>query len=229
MIDQKARQELEATAHHEAGHAVIRWRLGYPITHASIIAKGRDKGEVEGANPLGILDPHAEDVDDALLGDLMRSNVKITLAGPTAQERFDPASVEDVHSEKDREAVSDLIMRLSWSPESIQPVAEALKQETRELVEKHWQEVEGVARLLLKRREVTGEELTRFLEIMTGEAVPVRPLFKVTQTSQQAQSPNNGRSEVKYTFKQVPREELGLPEERPVIRTFKQVPREQED
>lgn len=44
-------------------------------------------------------------------------------------------------------------------------------------IRKHWEEVEAVAKALLKHKELSGEAATRILETLTGEVTPRSRLF----------------------------------------------------
>jgi hypothetical protein len=77
----------QTIAYHEAGHAVVARRLGYPVDGASIVSKEASEGRVKLPNPMrrkdAELDRHRIWVEHAAI---------IALAGPLRQKRPSPHS-----------------------------------------------------------------------------------------------------------------------------------------
>jgi ATP-dependent Zn protease len=81
---------LEATAIHEAGHAVAAWLLRVRVNSATIIPHSGALGHVTHANPLRGVDLEWDDSDRARLR--AERYIKVCLAGPLAQKKFNPRS-----------------------------------------------------------------------------------------------------------------------------------------
>lgn len=168
-------KELEATAYHEAGHAVAHWRFGCPITRVTIAPEDDYLGVVVADDPVMYmhLDWDASpEIDQAL-----NQGIMIYFAGPLAQVRFDSSSWSEFHGDSDYETASPMLLRLGGSSENASAISERLESETRAFLEKHWREVEAVANALLEHRDLDGTSVTTLLETLTNEVIPTSELF----------------------------------------------------
>jgi ATP-dependent Zn protease len=182
-----SKAELRATAHHEAGHAIIMMALGYPrpieFVRIGIVIKSTpmvNLGAVKiaGAVPLTL----TELTRDQLVNDVLG-----TLAGPLAEfhdqrHRRNPVCGEsldeylnggDGTSDCDEAmsacceiAARDLGIQVAdgepWS-DAVQTLAEKIAPElearAQRLVEEHWHHIRKLAILLQQRGTVTGAEI----------------------------------------------------------------------
>ncbi len=152
---------MSATAYHEAGHVVARWHFGFPIVHATIDASGDYHGAVEGPNiHIELAEQFNEGAEQA-----SRNFMVICFAGPEAQRAYDPDSVETWHADSDEERAGEALSHMGYPPERTQAIDAELRLEATEFVRAHWSQIDMVARALLERREMTGEELYRVLEV----------------------------------------------------------------
>src|SRR5215471_12724136 len=94
----------EATAYHEAGHAVVAWVQGYKPHNATIIPDEDSHGHVLHADPLRRIRLEWDNSDGARLR--AEKAIRILLAGMTAQRKVSARSVRRWHAHGDyREAV----------------------------------------------------------------------------------------------------------------------------
>ena len=128
-------------AYHEAGHAVISYRLDFYLGSATIVpdhhqgTEGSQSGE--STWPDG-----SRDAD----------YIVSLYAGGAAQRRFNPAA-EGKGCGQDDEKAGEL---LQSHPDLNE---ERLRKRSHELVAKHWPEIEAVARALLDERTLSGDDI----------------------------------------------------------------------
>ena len=169
----------ENTAHHEAGHAVAAWRFGFPTKRVSVIPEEDFLGVHEGDSPLSGMDPDADSSPEVT--EAVEKKVVLIYAGHAAQVRFEPDSAEH-YSHSDASAVLNLVGYLCGSIEQEEAKHAELYARAETLIHEHWGGVEAVAKVLLEHKELTGEEVARLLEALTGEAVLRSSLFDYTNT-----------------------------------------------
>lgn len=157
------KQELEATAYHEAGHAVITRRLGYTV-HSVTIKPGDDyQGLAVSDSPLFGRDPTLGGPESGT-DERMQHRVIAALAGSVAERRFNPEIFDIENSSDDYEVVFDTCLRLGGDGDGASKVGEELYQKTEALVSEHWLEIDRVARALLDRTELSGDDIERINE-----------------------------------------------------------------
>jgi hypothetical protein len=139
---------LEATAFHEAGHAVAAWHAGLKI-HGATIVPARDRpGHVTHANPLYGVHLDYDGPDEARLR--AEADIVVLLAGPAAQRRHNPRSWRSWHGTSDHERAVDLAMRLNGSDEATSAHLAWLAIVARDEVDTFWDLVDQVARELIE-------------------------------------------------------------------------------
>lgn len=146
----------EATAYHEAGHAVAAWKLGYRPISASIIGADESVGEVRHENPYG---NHAG-YDGSELGRLrIERAIIIRLAGPIAQKLYRPTSWRRWQGGADYAVAADLALLVWGSGEIASAFLKWLDLRAKAFIEQNWPVVERVANALLKRGAVNEDEI----------------------------------------------------------------------
>jgi ATP-dependent Zn protease len=154
--------ELEKTAYHEAGHAVLAVLLGVGLKAAgvSIVPHEPDR---EGMNKVPSLGHCAVDMNDSVK---MFQFVSICLAGHVAQNLFRPRSshwlelggrgsdfyraVTVLEASRKSKSIEDG----RWTDSYIRIV----QKETKKLLRKQWHAVQTLASALLERKTLTGQE-----------------------------------------------------------------------
>ena len=148
----KARSR-EATAYHEAGHAVAAWRLGYRSIGASITAGHEFAGEV--THESVFRGGNVEFNESELTRSRVERAIIIRLAGPIAQKRYRRTSWRRWQGGADYAVAADLALRVCGSGELASAFLKWLELRAKALIEEHWPAVERVANALLKQGVVT--------------------------------------------------------------------------
>jgi hypothetical protein len=133
-------EHLEASAYHEAGHAVVARVLGTPVRRVTI--NGR----------MGTLVRH---------GDIAATRALITFAGPVAEARHCNLSDDDTARMWPDQWRGDLRNLLRY--DGVGMLA-PLRAQAETLVARHWSSIERVASALLARGEVSGGEVDLLLD-----------------------------------------------------------------
>ena len=132
----------EAIAYHEAGHAVVSMKLGYSCRYVTIVPKGKIQGHASCEDPMK--GEHEKKVEHAL---------KLKMAGRIAEgkhtglavwsdscDRVDAVNLANEATDRDGPRTEQLVMRMLG--------------ETRDLVDKHWAEIDALAQRLLVEKTV---------------------------------------------------------------------------
>ncbi len=146
MTGRAPKSVREATAHHEAGHAVIALQLNVPFKHVTIAEHGDSAGHVLFLTPA------------RTLGRAHRRGI-VSMAGEAAQRRFNPRSIRRHHGEGDRETVVDYA--LAWSGGSLEAAekwAQLWDVLATNLVKGRWQTIQQVAAALLERQTLSHKD-----------------------------------------------------------------------
>lgn len=151
----------QATAYHEAGHAVAAWKLGYRPISASVVAAEGSVGEVWHENPFSGVNLEFDGTD------LARSRVEraimIRLAGPIAQKRYRPTSWRRGQGGADYAVAADLALRVCGSGEVASAFLKWLDLRAKALIEDHWPAVERLAAALIKHGTMNQEEIAALM------------------------------------------------------------------
>jgi hypothetical protein len=151
---------LQATAYHEAGHAVAKYVLRFDIKGVTIVPDKDSVGSVSGKLGLQLrvlADGFLSRATVAKWHDL----VVTIMAGREAQRRFNPRSIRHYMASADREAAVRILSRLH--PEEggeLRAAFKFLEARTRNLVGhwKHWGQIQDLAEALIAKRTLSGHE-----------------------------------------------------------------------
>ena len=162
MMKRHIARHLEATAYHEAGHAVMTYLEGVPIHRVSIVPGTGNVGHVRhgraGPTEAAILDHRRQ----AVVQRRLERRARIALAGYVAQRKFRPTSVRNHQWEADRRTVHDCVDVLSrWSPRCHLAYWRLLQIQTEDKLyaPQHWKMIKAVAKDLLKYRELKSVQI----------------------------------------------------------------------
>jgi len=150
-------RDKRSTAYHEAGHAVAKVHFGLKIKKATI---------VEGEGYLGCVDGRRAtnrsiEYDDSGRVQLRAErDIIVSLAGVAAQREFMPQSVRRHQWRSDFEHAMDLLWRIA-SKKELPTYFKLLDIRSREFVKRRLirAQIEGVAKELLIRKTMTGEQV----------------------------------------------------------------------
>lgn len=157
----------EATAYHEAGHAVAAWAYKLPVRRISIRPEGDAKGVAVHRNPLAGIRLDIDGSDRARLR--AEKAILICLAGPAAQRRFSPRSFRKHHAASDIDMASELALRLSASGEEASAYLAWLQARAGNLVSARWPIISALARLLLEHKELGAEGVPLAIQAAIAE------------------------------------------------------------
>jgi hypothetical protein len=159
----------EATAYHEAGHAVVKACLGLGYSGISIVPDNDSWGRVESGgkrekpSTWAAVDRGERWHPSRFLAEKW---VMVLQAGDVAQRHYDPPSMGPYSSRSDFVRCNALL--LNYRPGKENPDTELhydlLQGWTEDLIEQHWHSVEAVAKALLERRELSGRQVRAVID-----------------------------------------------------------------
>ena len=166
------RPNRAATAYHEAGHAVVAWRLGFKVRRVTITPGEDHDGFAEHDSPLRGIHLDIDNSDRARLR--AEKAIMICLAGTLAQRRFAPRSVRLWQGESDRDLATDLALRINGSGEAATAFLAWLNLRTADLIEAAWDSVEALAGALLEHRTLDARAAKAAMDAPITEALASR-------------------------------------------------------
>jgi hypothetical protein len=161
----------EVVAYHEAGHAVVAWRLGVGIRRASIVPEEQD-GSAGHVLNRKLLRQSSYDIElaDRFSPSRLQAEkrVMVSMAGELAQRRFRQHSVRAYHVSSDREHIIDILTRYAACPGPGEPIDitthyNLLREWTNAMLENDWYLVEAFADALIERRTLSSSEVRETL------------------------------------------------------------------
>jgi hypothetical protein len=157
--------QREATAYHEAGHAVAAWRLRVRIGRkgVSIISSEDFFGTVHLRKGFRG-DPVVEMTAAMRVG--LENQIITTLAGEAAQRKYRPSSVRSHHGSVDRKNVTYLLCSLVGSDRECRAYYKWLQIRAEQLVENTfcWTAIEAVAKTLMQRNRLSAKEVSEVIQ-----------------------------------------------------------------
>jgi ATP-dependent Zn protease len=158
------KEQEEATAYHEAGHAAIGCVLGRKLKRVTIIPDGKGVvGSTEFAN--GYPETFARTFNQSKAKrQYVEDRVAGELAGSLAQSRKVPGRDRDAGDEHDDYQARELSRELvGETPSETDRLREQClangRARAKALLEQHWPWVEAVATALIQRKELSGDEV----------------------------------------------------------------------
>ncbi len=158
----KISRQLQATAYHEAGHAVAaRWQ-GIRVRSATIIPNKDAAGQVFHSNPLHNKDPEC----DAGTPNRLRAErlIRVSLAGLAAQRRFD-RTIKSWHGENDLHRAVNLLSYFTGDGRHLNAYLQLLQIEAEGIFDRPgvWIQVEAVAKALLREKTIGPKRLAQIM------------------------------------------------------------------
>ena len=149
---------IQRTAYHEAGHAVMHIHLGVPFIDVSIISE-------EGSN--GRVKTSTEGLDSSeMSADEIEANIYALFGGMAAEElKFGEISrgIGDItDTEGDYRQISDHLMTLGEFD------GEPFFLRTKEILTTRWSDVEAIAQALLAKKRITFNEVLSTLAVSSN-------------------------------------------------------------
>lgn len=145
--------EHSDTAHHEAAHAVVLYRL-----------TGSAGGAVTIVPTEATLGAAHDGTSDSMNLEHLEATVLSLYAGGHAQRRIDPANGAD-GCDNDDEQADEWLSRCGWSDRESE-----FRQRSGDLVNQHWAEITAVAAELLAAQTLDMTEVEILADIAIGDA-----------------------------------------------------------
>jgi ATP-dependent Zn protease len=144
----------EATAYHEAGHAVAALALGRPVQRVSVLADRERLGSCHFGK--AVFRPSE---------DWLEREILIALAGLAAEARFTGAYAWD-GAARDRQYVADLALERAGNARQAERLERRLLSKTEHLLDQpgNWRAVERIAAELLRAGAVSGRAARHLYE-----------------------------------------------------------------
>jgi ATP-dependent Zn protease len=153
---------LLATAHHEAGHAVAAWTQNIALRKISIVKGPEFAGFVHHAPIMGSLRPDAD--RSSRIRFRAEKLIRVCLAGPAAQLRFNARSWRTYHGGEDHRKALGLIDYLSVNEVHANAYIRLLELEAVHIVPVHWDFIEALAKELITVSTMTGSAIAQFFQ-----------------------------------------------------------------
>ncbi len=191
---QRESRARRATAHHEAGHAVMAWALGLKIQSVSIRRQGNSGGHVLLDVPPWVSRPGPVTVELRLFAE---ANIMSQMSGFIAERRY-RGRANHVGAAFDYVSTHEIASALTFSREERDLFLDWLFARARALMRRRTARaaVTAVARALLKQEEVSGRAVARLANqarergsargLLRHRTKPQHPLASSPQDRQQA-------------------------------------------
>jgi hypothetical protein len=148
-------KRLLATAYHEAGHAVMHWRLGRPIKTVTIIPHGDSSGVCVSGRSL-LRSKNGELNTSARCLPNIENEVMILLAGAIAHRIHRKSGFRNYVADSDWGKAADVALRVNGSGEIATAWLKWLELRTRVRVKSLWPRITAVADALMEKQTLSG-------------------------------------------------------------------------
>jgi hypothetical protein len=169
----KITKALQSTAHHEAGHAVAALTCSIPTRKLSIIPRDGSHGRFtpEPCN-IGMKTLEFCKVTPRVQRTL-ENRALIALAGPAAERRFNPKGYRKIYGEDDYDHACTLLEWAAHSDKELKTYFRLIEIRAEILVENplHWLQIQGVAKALLERGELSGKMVKEVIVGVVKEVI----------------------------------------------------------
>jgi ATP-dependent Zn protease len=143
-------------AYHEAGHAVVAYRLGIEVEHVTIVPDHDSRGHFVHADLFCAPGCGSDRAN-------LERAIKISLAGPLAQARLLRRLDRRRGGRQDYDCASGLARYLAGSAGE-REFLRYQERRTHALVDHFWNEIELVAQALIERDQLSGAEVKDIIE-----------------------------------------------------------------
>lgn len=161
-MGRQRQKAVKATAYHEAGHVIISLEYNRPFKHVTIVPTDRNYGGLQ---------RHSDIVIDDLEPIAVTAELSILLAGYAAENRAGLSSKKEIRQGMDNDAMEALNLIRVRYPEitvgGMHQIVDPILIETEKKIDLRWQEVELIAKALLREKTLTYE---RVWEIINSQS-----------------------------------------------------------
>lgn len=160
--------ELERTAYHEAGHAVVMVVYGIGFEHVTIVAGEDYLGHVLMTNPPWF---HPDWDNSPYVRHFTRARIIGLLAGPLAEAEFS-GDADPVDASSDHAHAADLARFATNSAESASEFLARLDRDAEEGIGAFWFHIVAVARMLVARQTLSEGEVVAIMSVVPDNPNP---------------------------------------------------------
>jgi ATP-dependent Zn protease len=170
-VNTKISKRLQATAHHEAGHAVAAWRKDFRFRSVTIkpdLSKGTLGYLLHRKHPKWF-QPDIDHTDRIVMR--IQRHILISFAGQIAEAEF-LGRKPRYGMEHDNQSAVDMASFVTGSVETTEAYLKYCFAASNELIKVNWQNVTAVASALLERETLTYEDVLEAMMPGTKQWVP---------------------------------------------------------
>jgi hypothetical protein len=158
-----------STAYHEAGHAVVGWRLGIGLRKMGVtIVPDKAVGTAGSCTSSRWATNKTVEWDDSDKNRIRtEKDIQSLLAGEIAQRRYSLCSVRCRHASSDRATAIDILTYFTAEQMELEAWVKLLHIRTVNLLSNPdiWRAVERLAAALMERRTIPGKEATEIIKL----------------------------------------------------------------
>ncbi len=160
-MKKKRASYLNATAYHEAGHALVAWRLDVKVRSATIIPDKQAGTDGHVRHEKLLLGKSSETIESDRQRIRIEKLIMVCLAGQIAQTMYNPRSVRRYHASFDHRQALDLSLMCTHSDSTSELHLTYLEARTKDLLENPGMPelLEVIATELLAKKTLTGSEI----------------------------------------------------------------------
>lgn len=157
-------KELESTAYHEAGHAVIGHALGIPFAYVTIEPDHDSAGHIIAADPYSIMEIWEERGKYRDASSASKAKIIGLMAGAETERVL--LNLSPVGDEDDRDQIADLVEHGYFivADDDWPRIEARLRSHTQRLIRYHRQRIKRSAEALLENGSLTFENVEAFFQ-----------------------------------------------------------------
>jgi hypothetical protein len=174
MTKASRKRIVEATAHHEAGHAVVAWRTGLKFKHVTIVPseEGDSLGHVLHASAPGWFRPDVELSGRVRLR--IERHIVVGFAGQLAEAKFRGKHPSWGMESDDQNAIA-MAFHLPGSKETVNAYLSYCWHASRDLVSASWRDIQIDSNVGRGLESLLANEDPRLIRLLCDKAKGVRP------------------------------------------------------
>lgn len=171
MAGGRSKDAREATAYHEASHAVAALQLGFKV-HSVSLAPREDSGG-HAVIMAGLRNPNwieSPTVKNRMARKAEAYSVQ-AIAGIVGQGKYRPRSVRNFHASSDYHQAIEMLAGFGWRNEEIELFLPLARYRAKAILEQYWYQVEALAAALIEKETLPRAEVLKVIAAATQAAL----------------------------------------------------------